>query len=85
MRNSSYNYSYNYKKKKFIKNTAYVLKMFCVLLIFIALPVWGMFKYREYDYQRKQAKVIQDFLNRKGLYAESIENNSVNIDSVRYT
>lgn len=85
MRNSSYNYNYNYKKKKFIKNSIYVFKMFCVLFIFIALPVWGMFKYREYDYQKKQAKVIQDFLDRKGLYATSIENNSLNIDSVSGT
>ena len=80
MRGSSYNYSYEYKKKKILKNCLYIIKMFCVLFIFIALPVWGVFKYR--DYQRKQAKVIQDFLERKGLYATSIEENSLDVDTV---
>ena len=82
MKGSSYNYSYDYKKKKLLKNCLYIIKMFCVLFIFIALPVWGVFKYREYDYQRKQAKVIQDFLERKGLYATSIEKNSLDVDTV---
>ena len=75
------NYVAKIRFKKISKKIIRILGMGVPLILAIVLPVIIVFKYREKQYQDRQAKEVQDFLNRRGAYS-SFANDVYNGESI---